>query len=271
MRLAVSNIAWPVESDEEVAAVLRANGATGVEIAPTKYWLRPLEAGSSEIVARRDWWADRGLPIVAMQALLFGRNDLTIFGDAAVRRQTRDYLFGIVDLAKQLGARVLVFGSPKNRRRGELPLSAAEEIAEEFFREVGRHAGPRGVHVCLEANPIEYGCDFIVNSAEAIRFVERVGQEGFGLHLDTGGMTLAGDLPEATLTSAGPRWKHFHVSEPHLAPIGTGGAPHAEIGRILRKASYSGWVSIEMKEIADPRHRAETLIRSMQVVRADYG
>jgi len=121
-RLAVSNLAWEPDQDDKIAKLLRSEHVTGIEIAPTKWRPRPLEATAADVAAYRRAWDDRGLTIVSLQSLLFGRPDLQLFGDDTVRRAMLDYLRGMVDLAVALGAGVLVFGSPKNRLRGELPL-----------------------------------------------------------------------------------------------------------------------------------------------------
>src|SRR4051812_46579534 len=113
MRLAISNIAWPSGDDAVVAPLLVEHGAEGVELAPTKVWPRPLEASAAEVRAYRAWWERRGLRLVALQALLFGRPDLTLFGDPATRRRTVDYLKGMISLAAALGAGPLVFGAPR--------------------------------------------------------------------------------------------------------------------------------------------------------------
>src|SRR5262245_66694130 len=96
MRLAVSNSAWPTAKDDAVSQALRAAGAEGVEIAPTKYWPDPTLASDAEVDACRRSWQEKGLPIVAAQALLFGRADLTLFESSETREETRQYLGGIV-------------------------------------------------------------------------------------------------------------------------------------------------------------------------------
>ncbi len=271
MRLAVSNIAWPAEADDEAAAVLAACGAGGVEIAPTKVWPRPTEASADSVAAYRRRWEDRGLPIAAMQALLFGRDDLTLFADPATRTRTADYLRLIIDLAAGLGATALVFGSPKNRARGELSQSEAEAIAVPLFRDLGRHAAARGVEFCIEPNPTQYRCDFVTTSAEAAAFVSKVDQDGFGLHLDVGGMTLAGEDPQQTFADAGGRWRHLHVSEPFLTPIGSGDTDHAAVAAALGRSGFGGWVSIEMREATGETGWREPLAQSIRLVRATYG
>ena len=138
--LAVSNIAWAPHEDEAIAAVLRREGVAGVELAPTKWREQPLEARVEEIAEYRRTWEDRGLRIVSLQSLLFGRPELQLFGSAAIRAALADYLRRVIDFGAELGAHALVFGSPKNRLRGSLSIGEANDIAIPFFRQLGEHA-----------------------------------------------------------------------------------------------------------------------------------
>jgi D-psicose/D-tagatose/L-ribulose 3-epimerase len=264
MRLAISNIAWPSGADAAVAPLLIEHGAEGVELAPTKVWPRPLEATAAEVWAYRDSWERRGLRIVALQALLFGRPELTLFGDAAARRRAVDHLKGMISLAAALGAGPLVFGSPGNRRVGTLPRAEAEAIAITTFRELGECAHRSGVTFCIEPNPPAYGCDFVTTAEEGADLVERVDCPGFGLHLDTGAMTLAADPVASVLARSSAYWSHFHVSEPGLAPVGRGTADHRAISGAVRRAGYTRWISIEMKE-------ADTIGASLPAIREALG
>lgn len=249
MKFAVSNIAWPRDRDVEVAAVLRDHGVRGIEIAPTKLWSQPLAATDPEIEAARGFWSDRGIAIVAAQALLFGKPELAIFESVDTRTATLDYLAGIVRLCAKLGAGSLVFGSPRNRRVGSMPPGEANRIAVEFFTRLGDVAAAAGTCVVMEANPPVYGADFATRASEAIELVERVNHPGFRLHLDTGCMSLAAD-PIAETFARGRSWlRHFHVSEPNLdAPDRSGTVDHAACAAALREAAYDGWVSLEMRE-----------------------
>lgn len=269
-RLAVSNIAWPAEADAWAASTLPGLGVSGVEIAPARVCQDPLAATGTRVADYRAFWEGHGLPIVAMQALLYGRPDLTIFVDRTTRGRTLEYLTGIIDLAAALGARRLVFGSPRNRLRGSLTHAEAVDQALPFFRELGRRADDHGVIFCIEPNPVDYGCDFLVDSTAAADFVATVGHRGFGLHLDTGGMTLASECPESILAVALPHWRHFHASEPSLVPLGTGGADHHGIGEALRSTPYGGWISIETSLTAAGDAWQESLIASIATARSAY-
>lgn len=271
MRLAVSNIAWPAEADAEAAALLVAHGVTGVEVAPARVCERPWDPPPGSVAAYRRFWEDRGLPIVAMQALLFGHGDLVLFGDAATRRRLAEHLAAIIDLAAGLGASRLVFGSPKNRIRGSLGHAQAEAVAVPFFRDLGRRASDRGVWLVIEPNPPAYGCDFLVTSRQVIEFVDRVAQDGIGVHLDAGGMALGGESPGEIIAAAGPRWRHFHASEPGLAAVGTGGVDHAALAAALRGVGYDGFVSVEMTQGPGGTAWRPRLDAALRVVTSAYG
>jgi len=249
MKLAVSNIAWPMEHDAAVADVLRGLGVTGIEVAPTKVWPRPLEATDAEIDAYRRFWDDRGIAIAAAQSLLFGRPDLTLFESDDTQRRTLEYLTGIIRLCGRLGAGALVFGSPKNRRVGSMPRPRAWTEAVSFFRRLAEAAEAAGTTVVLEANPPEYGADFVTRAAEAIGLVTTLNQPGFRLHLDTGCMTLVKDPIRETFAAGFPWLQHFHVSEPNLEPPDTTGrVDHTAAAAELTRRGYDGWVSLEMRE-----------------------
>jgi D-psicose/D-tagatose/L-ribulose 3-epimerase len=189
IRLSISNIAWDPAEDDAVAAVLRAEGVSAVEIAPTKWRDKPLEATAAEIEHYRRSWADRGLRISSLQALLFGRPDLELFGSS--RLQLAEYLYRVIELGAGLGARALVFGSPRNRLRGSLALEAAMASATDFFRDVGDFAAQHGVVIAIEANPPDYGGDFVTRTNEAVALCRAIASAGVGVNGDLGGMTLS--------------------------------------------------------------------------------
>lgn len=246
VNLAVSNIAWEPSQDDAVADLLRRAGVGGVEIAPTKWRQRPLEASSADIAAYRRRWEDRGLPIVSLQALFFGRPDLHLFGDARSRAEMLAYLRGIMRLGAGLGARAFVFGSPKNRLRGSVSLPEALDIATRFFRAAAGYASEHGAALCIEANPPAYGCDFITTTAEAVELCRLVDHPAVRVNADLGGMTMSNENVRASLQTAKSFIGHFHASEPNLTPLGAS-ADHDAAASALDAIGYSGWVSIEMR------------------------
>ena len=240
-------------------------GVRGVELAPTAVWPSPLDVTDVEVRAYRAAWNERGVQVVALQSLLYGRPELTIFESAARRVETLCYLRGIMRLGSLLGARPLVFGSPRNRRRSGVSAGRAEAVAVRFFREAASAAAELGVVLCIEPNPPAYECDFVTTADEAIELAAMVDSPGFGVHLDTGAAALGGEDIGAVLARCPTPPAHFHASEPFLAPLGEGGVDHARVAAELRSRGYPNWVSLEMRrppgsDIAAELRRVLTLL-----------
>jgi D-psicose/D-tagatose/L-ribulose 3-epimerase len=251
VKLAISNLAWDTRNEADIASALQQLGVEGIELAPTKIWSNPLEVPDVQVARCLEFWQFYGIRVIAFQSLLYARPDLALFDSFESREAMSEYLRGIIQLGARLEVEALVFGSPKNRRRGSLSHEEATQIATPFFQALGDDAAEHGVVLCIEPNPPEYGCDWITTSSEGHAFVQAVGSKGFGLNLDSGGMTIAGEDPAHAVETCSPSLRHFHISEPKLRPIGTtdgGGAAaaHEEFATALRYAGYDGWTSIEM-------------------------
>ncbi len=248
MKLAFSNIAWNDDEESAVANSLNRLGVSYVEIAPTKKWLDPTVASDDEIGEYLSFWSAHNLKIVAFQSMLYNRPDLKIFESEAIRQETLKHLKKFIELAEQMGAKVLVFGSPKNRQRGSMSKIEAARIATDFFTELGKHAKNHNVYFCIEPNPPAYGCDFITTAREGIDIVDLVNSEGFGLHLDMAGMVLAEDKIKESIREAEFRLKHFHISAPRLDEVRPGtGVPYEQAAEALKQIGYQNYVSIEMR------------------------
>ena len=270
VKLAISNIAWPREQEPRVADLMVEHGLAGVEVAPTMVWDRPFEATDRELQRYRDFWNRRGIQIVALQALLFGRDDLKLFEDEQTRSRLLEHLRGMIRLGARLGARVLVFGAPKNRWRGTMPEQEADETAVSFFKAAGEAAAEYRVTLCIEPNPVEYGCDFVTDSEQGLELVKKVASPGFGLHLDAAAMTLAAEVIETRLSKCSDALRHFHASEPFLGSLGQGGVSHDHFASVLRDHHYSNWVSVEMRH--DPETElVPSLTRTLTYLERVYG
>jgi D-psicose/D-tagatose/L-ribulose 3-epimerase len=247
MKITISNIAWQMEEEKAIADVMQEMEIKGVEIAPTKVWSSPFSATDSDIKKYKQFWESKNIQIVAMQSLLFGRPDLTIFDSPAKRKETFDCLVGMIHLGGRLGAKVLVFGSPKNRNVRDLPEAEINGIAVPFFHELGQVALEHDLTFCIEPNPAAYGCDFITTSRQGLDLVHKVNSKGFGLHLDAAGMTLSQETIESSIKNAIPEIRHFHVNEVNLARLGAGTVNHNKFASILKEVNYENWISIEMR------------------------
>jgi D-psicose/D-tagatose/L-ribulose 3-epimerase len=261
VKLAVSNIAWSSPLETDALAALRALGVGALELAPTRPWPDWSGASVANAALVREKYASAGFGIPSMQAILFGKPQCKLFGTDSERLSLVEHLRLCADLAAALGAQSLVFGAPKNRDLNGLTPSEAFDCARETFVEVAGYYHSHGVCLCLEANPAQYGCTFITNSQDAGRLVRAVDSAGFRLHLDTACLLMAGEDIPAAIEANHDILQHFHASEPNLGAFHSPLANHAAAARALRSVGYSNWVSLEMREAAEPVPALQEAVR----------
>lgn len=246
MRLSISNIAWPVSDDAAVADLLERHGFDAIDVAPGKYFPQPREARADEVSRVRAWWAQRGIEIVGMQALLFGTTGLNLFGPPEVQQDMLKHLDAVCRIAGGLGAGKLVFGSPKNRDRASLTDAQAHDQAVSFFQRLGDIAQQHGVLICLEPNPTCYGANFMTTSEETARTVAAVAHPAIRMQLDTGAITINCESVAEVLEAHARHIGHIHLSEPDLAPLGDCGVDHGALHAAIAAALQSHVATIEM-------------------------
>lgn len=249
MQLSFSNIAWDLSEEDAVAALLRDKGFSGVDIAPGKYFPEPAEATPAALAEVRARWADRGLRIHGMQALLFGTSHLNLFDDPA--DTMLDRLAAVCRIGGGVGARALTFGSPRQRDRSGLEDAQALEIAVRFFRRLGERAADAGVVLCLEPNPAAYNCNFMTTTQAAIEVVAAVDHPAIRLQIDIGSLAMNEEPAGETIALAAPHAGHVHASEPMLATVGDGDVAHHQAAAAALRAHVPGHVvTIEMARSA---------------------
>jgi len=266
MRLAISNIAWPPAETEAILPLVRGAGCSAIEVAPSRIWPEPGEADRSACREFRNLVENHGLSIVSLHSLLYTRPDLGLFRGAAVDDRTVHYLGLLAALAADLDARVLVFGSPRNRTRGSIPFEKALSQAADTFRRAAILAADHGVRFLIEPlTPQE--TDFIRTAAEGIRLVKLVNHPGFGLHLDAKSVAEEGEKVDHIFSAAVPFLGHFHINDPGLVELGSVAGYHREMGPALVRAGYAGYRSIEMQTVPEYRR---AIVQSIDLAKTFY-
>jgi D-psicose/D-tagatose/L-ribulose 3-epimerase len=254
MRLAISNIAWDTAEDEAIVTLLQRFGVDAIDVAPGKYFPEPSKATDEDIARVKNWWFERGIEITGMQALLFGTTGLNVFGTPESQDAMLQHLTAVCRIGAALGAKRIVFGSPKNRDRSGLTDQETMDMAISFFRRLGDIAQYYGVVISLEPNPPCYGANFMTTSSETAEIVRQIDHPAIGMQLDTGALAVNNEDPVTVLQDCAPLIRHVHASEPDLLPLGDGGADHAKVGAALRQYLPNHVVSIEMLATKNEPH-----------------
>ena len=262
MKLSISNIGWTEENDLAIYKIMKNMGFEGLEIAPTRIFPETPYIKLEE--ANR--WANKlksenGFVIPSMQSIWYGRNE-KLFGTEEERAILVDYTKKAINFAEVIGCKNLVFGCPRNRN---MPEGADENIAIEFFKEVGDYATEHNTVVGMEANPPIYNTNYINDTRAALELIRRVESKGFLLNLVVGTMIYNEECVDL-LVGDEHLINHVHISEPYLAPIQKRHL-HKELAQLLRNADYQGYVSIEMGK----REDVSIIESSMDYVACTFG
>lgn len=256
MRLAISNIAWDVNEDEQIGQLLNRYQVDAIDIAPGKYFPDPSQATATAILQVKHYWQDKGIELTGMQSLLFGTEGLNMFGSTRVQQKMLAHLASVCRVADLLGTSRLVFGSPKNRDCTGLSAAKTEQIAIAFFRSLGDIALAQGVYICLEPNPSCYGANFMTTGLETLSIVKAVDHPAIKMQLDTGAITINDEDIHALLDAAYEHIGHIHISEPNLAVIGSANANHCSYSAAIQHYFSAPLISIEMVATKDEAHAA---------------
>jgi sugar phosphate isomerase/epimerase len=150
-----------------------------------------------------------------------------------------------VDLCADLGGKVMVIGSPKQRNlMNAISREQAVGFAKEVFTPCLDHAAARGVTLALEPlSSVE--TNFIQTAAEAIDLIEQINHPNFRLNLDVKAMSSE-KKPIAEVIRASRQYiAHVQVNDPNLQGPGMGEVKYEPIIAALREIGYDGWLSVE--------------------------
>jgi sugar phosphate isomerase/epimerase len=247
MKFAICNEIYQGWKFDDVLIHAARTGYAGVEVAPFTLAENVNDISAAERQRLRDLAARAGVEIVGLHWLLVKPEGLHLtMPDSALRAKTSRYFCDLVDACADLGGKIMVIGSPK--QRSVLPGVSPQQAwdwATAAFRDPVKRAEDRGVTLCLEPlSPAE--TNFINTAAEAIRFVEPFHSPNFQIILDVKAMCAeAKPIPQIIAESRG-RFAHFHANDRNLKGPGFGDVDFVPIAAALKQAGYAGWVSVEV-------------------------
>ncbi len=266
-RLGVSNLAWAPDAEERAFALLAGRGAEGVEVAPTR--IAPWEELTpARLAAFRRGCDAAGLVVSSLQAVFFGRPEAALLGSDDAFEAMCAHVRVLARIADALGAEVAVFGAPKSRLRGAMPVDQAMALAADRLRVLGGIAAQGGLTLALEPVPPVYGADFLNHWRDIVALVQQTEHPHVRAHLDTACVFLAGDDPAEAIGTAIPLLAHYHMAEPELGPFAAPRCDHAAAGRALDAAGYDRWVVVEMKQ--GPGDGLDEVATAIDYARAHY-
>lgn len=222
-------------------------GYDGLEIAPFTLatYVTEISAQTRADIVRRAAAAD--LDILGIHWVFVGPEGVYLtHPDAAVRTFTAQYLIDLVHFCGDLGGKVIIFGSPKQRNVMDgVTYDQAFGYAREVFEKALPTAAERGVTICME--PLTHmETNFCQSAAETVRLIDAVGHPNFQLILDTKAMAFEPEGRPALIRKYASYMKHYHANDENLNGPGFGDVDFAPIFEALKDVDFQGYVSVEV-------------------------
>jgi D-psicose/D-tagatose/L-ribulose 3-epimerase len=201
------------------------------------------DPGSTDLERTRDLLRQHGLtPSVSLG--LTAETDISS-PDVAVSRAGIAQLHKVVEATAFIGGTIVagVIGSAWQKYLTP-PTDAGYRNAVSGLREVAQEARAKGVVLAIEVvNRFE--SNLLNTAAQGLRFVEAIGEDNVGVHLDTFHMHIEEADAAAAIRACGSALRYFHVNENHRGYLDTGSIDFAPIFRALVSARYAGAISFE--------------------------
>ncbi|WP_395094941.1 sugar phosphate isomerase/epimerase family protein [Armatimonas sp.] len=255
---------------ERTCAFLAKTGYDGVELAPFTFASDIRDVSASQRAEIKRIAADSGLEIVGLHWLLVSPPGLHLHTtDGVLRQKTLDYLKALVDFAGDVGAPVLVLGSPKARTIENGDEAGAWQRMAETLAALTESLTACHAVLCPEALPGPEA-DFLLTQADAWKMVAAVNHPAIRMMLDVKSMCSEGpDAPAALCHEFGARTVHVHANDSNRRGPGFGDTDFKPLAVALKETRFSGYVSVEVFDYSpDP----ETIAReSLRYLRECWG
>lgn len=236
----------PLERQCEFAA---ATGYDGLELAPFTLTGPAQALESLDSAGIRAVVESHGLVVTSLHWLLVAPKGLSLTDpDPAIRKKTLAVVSRLTSLCAELGGRVLVHGSPKQRRiaGGESRETAMGRL-KEGLAYAAECAARDGVVYCIEPLP-RCETELINTVAEAAELVRDIGRPSLRTMIDCRAAALAESQPVADLVR---QWvptgliAHMQANDRNSRGPGQGEDRFGPIFTALEASSYRGALAVE--------------------------
>jgi D-psicose/D-tagatose/L-ribulose 3-epimerase len=165
--------------------------------------------------------------------------------DSSISKAGIARLHKVVDATAQIGGSTVAGVISSAWQKYSAPSSAASYAnAVAGLREVAQEARDKTITLAVEVvNRFE--SNLLNTAAQALRFIDAVGEDNVGIHLDTFHMHIEEADAAAAIRACGPRLRYFHVNESHRGYVDTGSIAFSSIFRALAAANYDGTIAFE--------------------------
>lgn len=188
-----------------------------------------------------------GLDILGIHWVFVGPQGVHLtHPDPEVRTFTAQYLVNLIEFCGDIGGKVLIFGSPKQRNVGrDVTYNQAFDYARGIFEQALPACERRGVTICME-QLTHFETNFCQTVEETVELIDAFGHPNFQLLLDTKAMAFQTKSRPELIREYGKYLRHYHANDENLNGPGWGAVDFGPIFEALKDIAYEGYASVEV-------------------------
>jgi D-psicose/D-tagatose/L-ribulose 3-epimerase len=240
MKFGVNTFIWGVSFEEEHLSLLpsiKANGFDGIEVS----MFNP--ATFSKGVVQKGL-ADNGLECTICSCMTDGLS--LIHEDAAIRAQSVDRLKGVVEMAAEVGAKIVAgpLYSPVGYLPGRRRTADEWSWALDSYSKITDTLDACDVTIAIE--PLNRFETYFLNTAEdSLKLANEINHPKVGILFDTFHANIEEKNIADGYRTVAPRLAHVHTCENDRGIPGSGHVEWPEVFAALKEIKYDGWLTIE--------------------------
>ncbi len=245
IKFTVSNIAWQKNHLNKIINLFKKNHINTLEFSPNI--LLNNNFSKKNIIKVKNFWNKKKIKLYSMQSILYGLDDTYLFGNTNQKKKFLNEVKKKIIIAKYLGVKVIVFGSPKNKKNiFNKSIKELDMEAIDMFKKINTICKKKKIIFCLEANPKIYKCEYLNYTNHAFQIAKKINSNFFKVNLDVGTIIQNKENPKNLIRNNLNLIGHCQLSMPLLKPINFKNETFKTVITLLKKYKYDGIISIEM-------------------------
>ena len=244
MNFCISNIAWNKNETSDVLKILKRKKIKHLEYSPNL--LLNNNFSKKKITSVRKYWKKEKIKLYSMQSILYKKKNALIFGKNYQKKIFLNEIKKKIIIAKNLGSKVIVFGSPASRKTFNRKKKKLDQLSLEMFTKIAHQSKKHKVCFCLEANPKIYKTKYLTHTSNSIDLVKKINNPYFKINLDLGTVISNKENYEAIIKKNLNYIGHVQVSSPHLKNLTNFKKKIDLFIKTLHNSGYKKVISFEM-------------------------
>ena len=258
----VSNLAWKKREEKKALKILKKNKIKFLEFAPNLLLNNRFNIKEIKKVKRK--YAKYGLKPFSMQSVLYNVKDAFVFGSKFQNHTFISELKKKVILAKKLGVKIIIFGSPVSKKRFNKNRALLDKIFIKTFNIISTFCRQNNVTICLEPNPKIYKSEYLLNTKEAIMLIKKINKKNVLLNFDLGASLANKENVQRLVKSNISYIGHVQISAPKLKNLARYKIKIKKFLKVLKKMNYRKAVSMEV--LAQKHNNLINLEKNIKII-----